>query len=88
MECLCKKYIYLNRCRLFEVVKSLRNKTLTENKDQKIDSNYYSSLNYTKLCWVGCNKRWQLTVSSVSKKLFGSEINSFKIKLSSVIICF
>ena len=82
--------IYLNRTQFIEVVKSLRNKNLIEYDYQLIDYDYYGLINYYTKNYVvlDTTKDGNCLFHAVSLNLFGSELNSFKIKLAAVFICF
>ena len=83
-----KNYLYLNKDQLI-AVKSLRNKDLTEYDHQNIDYDYYRLVNYYTKNFVGLDttKDGNCLFHAVSLNLFGTELNSFKIKLASVFIC-
>ena len=75
-----KNYIYLNRSQFIDMVKSLRDKDLTEYDNQKIYNNYYRLLNYYTKNYEGLytTKDGNCLFHAVSLNLFGSESNFLK----------
>ena len=83
-----KNYKYLYRPQFIDLVKLLRNKSLTEYNGQAIDYNYNRLIDLYTTNYVGLDttKDGNCLFHAVSLNLFGSRLYSFKIKLATVFI--
>ena len=83
-----KKYIFFNRSQLIEMTKLFRNKDLTIYNNQLIDSRYLGLIHLYSKSYVGVKTTGygDCLYHVVSNNIFGSEENSFKIKLLTVFI--
>ena len=85
-----KNYIYYNRVQLIELTKLFRNQDLAIYDNQSIDSRYLWLIHLYTTSYVPVKTTGygDCLFHAVSNNLFGSELNSFKIKLLTVFIQF
>ena len=78
-----KNYIYYNRVQLIELTKLFRNQDLAIYDNQSIDSRYLRLIHLYTTSYVAIKTTGygDCFYHAVSNNLFGSQLNSFKIKL-------